>query len=140
MATDHELVKASYGRCCLSNGFFDDFYATFTRSSPVIRDKFKNTDMARQKGLLHEGITFMILFAGGSAMATNKINALGQSHAKARLDIAPNLYPLWVDALVATAGRHDQQWTPELAAAWKRTMAKGIEVMKGMYDGTPAKR
>lgn len=140
MATDHELVKASYGRCCLSTGFFDDFYASFTASSPVIRDKFKHTDMTKQKGLLREGITFMILFAGGSAMAANKINTLGQSHAKTRLDIAPNLYPLWIDALVATAGKHDKQWTPELATAWKRTMAKGIEVMKGMYEGGPAKR
>jgi hypothetical protein len=140
MSTDHDLVKTSYGRCCLSSGFFDEFYATFTASSPVIRDKFKNTDMKKQKDLLRDGITFMILFASGSAMATNKINMLGQSHAKARLDIAPNLYPYWVDALVATASKHDKQWTPDLAAAWRRIMAKGIDVMKGMYESGSGKR
>lgn len=139
MATDHELVKASYGRCCLAPGFFDSFYATFVASSPVVRDKFRKTDMARQKGLLREGITFMILFAGGSAMAAGKIKALGESHAKTRLDIAPALYPLWIDSLLIAVAKHDPQHTKEMDDAWRRTMAKGIGVMQSMYESKPAK-
>ncbi|HAB85833.1 MAG TPA: globin, partial [Pseudomonas sp.] len=34
---DTNRVMQSYGRCCASPRFFDDFYATFLASSPAIR-------------------------------------------------------------------------------------------------------
>lgn len=52
-ATDR--VMQSYGRCCASSGFFDTFYKLFLASSPMIRAKFANTDMAAQKHLLRHG-------------------------------------------------------------------------------------
>lgn len=140
MSTDHEQTKASYGRCCLAPGFFDTFYTTFVAASPVVREKFRKTDMAKQKILLREGITFMILFAGGSAMAAGKIKALGESHAKIRLDIAPALYPLWIDALLIAVAKHDPQFSKDLDEVWRRTMAKGIGVMQSMYEGGKATR
>lgn len=46
-ATDR--VMQSYGRCCASPTFFDDFYQQFLASSPKIREKFTGTDMPAQK-------------------------------------------------------------------------------------------
>ncbi|HGB7429174.1 TPA: globin, partial [Pseudomonas aeruginosa] len=40
-----DRVMQSYGRCCASTGFFDDFYRHFLASSPQIRAKFATTDM-----------------------------------------------------------------------------------------------
>ena len=44
-----DLVMQSYGRCCASASFFDDFYRNFLASSPQIREKFTDTDMPAQK-------------------------------------------------------------------------------------------
>ncbi|HCH76819.1 MAG TPA: globin, partial [Pseudomonas sp.] len=53
---DTNRVMQSYGRCCASPNFFDDFYASFLDSSPAIREKFVRTDMTAQKQLLRAGI------------------------------------------------------------------------------------
>ena len=51
-----DIVMQSYGRCCASASFFDDFYQQFLQSSPEVRAKFTNTDMPAQKLLLRQGI------------------------------------------------------------------------------------
>ena len=53
---DTNRVMQSYGRCCASADFFDDFYASFLASSPAVREKFVKTDMTAQKQLLRAGI------------------------------------------------------------------------------------
>lgn len=86
---DTNRVMQSYGRCCASPRFFDDFYATFLASSPAIREKFARTDMTAQKQLLRAGILNLVLFARG--MPDTKLRALGQSHSRAQLDIHTEL-------------------------------------------------
>ena len=67
MTADKDLVQQSYGACCLSPKFFDDFYAAFLASSSEVAGKFVNTDMTKQKQLLRDGISFMIMFYNGAA-------------------------------------------------------------------------
>ena len=64
MSADN-LVMQSYGRCCASANFFDDFYTRFLESSPEIRAKFATTDMTQQKHLLRHGILNLVLYARG---------------------------------------------------------------------------
>lgn len=77
---DTNRVMQSYGRCCASPDFFDDFYASFLASSPAIREKFVRTDMTAQKQLLRAGILNLVLFARG--MPDTKLRALGKSHSR----------------------------------------------------------
>ena len=56
---DTNRVMQSYGRCCASPSFFDDFYVTFLASSPAIREKFARTDMTAQKQLLRERLLLL---------------------------------------------------------------------------------
>jgi len=128
-----EVVKISYGKCCIANGFFDDFYQEFVSASPRIRDKFVNTDFAKQKQLLRQGINFMVMFAGGSSMAKGTVQDLGKSHSKPNLDIAPDLYAMWVQALLKTVKKYDQDFTPEIEKAWITAMTPGIELMKSLH-------
>ena len=100
---DTNRVMQSYGRCCASPRFFDDFYATFLASSPAIREKFARTDMTAQKQLLRADILNLVLFARG--MPDTKLRALGQSHSREQLNIHPELYDLWIAALLKTIGQ-----------------------------------
>ncbi|MBD3814369.1 MAG: globin [Betaproteobacteria bacterium] len=128
---DTNRVMQSYGRCCASAAFFDEFYATFLASSPAVREKFVKTDMVAQKQLLRAGILNLVLFARG--MPDTKLRALGQSHSRAGLDIRPELYDLWVEALLKTIGQHDRQLEQADLQAWRLVLNKGIDVIKASY-------
>ena len=128
---DTNRVMQSYGRCCARADFFDDFYTSFLASSPAVREKFVKTDMAAQKQLLRAGILNLVLFARG--MPDTKLQALGKSHSRSHLDIRPELYDLWIAALLKTISQHDRQLEKEDLQAWRTVLNKGIDVIKSHY-------
>jgi len=127
-----EYVMQSFGRCCAKPTFFDDFYENFFASSPLIRAKFINTDMQAQKDLLRKGILNLLLYARG--MSDVKLQQLAKSHSKANLDIHPELYTFWLNSLLKTVAKHDDQHTPEADFYWRDVLNKGIAIIKNGYD------
>lgn len=121
----------SYGRCCASAAFFDDFYRTFLASSPEVRAKFERTDMPAQKLLLRQGILNLVLYARG--LPPTKLQALAASHSRDKLNIEPHLYDYWLDALLATIATHDAAFDKEIDDAWRGILRKGIEVIQAGY-------
>jgi hemoglobin-like flavoprotein len=132
-----DIVMQSYGRCCASNGFFDNFYVYFLSSSAEVRAKFANTDMTAQKQLLRHGILNLVMHARG--MPDSKLRALGCSHARGGLDIRPELYDIWLDALLKSIGEHDPLCNDETRLAWREVLDKGISVIKAQYALTAAR-
>ncbi len=128
-----EQVKASYSRCCLKPTFFDDFYREFTSVSATIREKFAKTDFNKQKQLLRQSITFMIMYYTGVPTAEAIVANLGKSHSRNHLNIAPELYQFWLTSLMRTVAKHDGQFNAELDQAWRTVLEKGIRAMKGAY-------
>jgi hemoglobin-like flavoprotein len=128
-ATDR--VMQSYGRCCAVPDFFDRFYRHFLASSPLIREKFTSTDMTAQKLLLRQGILNLVMVARG--MPDSKLRALGESHSRSKLDIRPELYDLWVDALLLSISESDPQHCAETRLAWVEVLNKGISIIKAGY-------
>lgn len=126
-------VMRSYGRCCLNPNFFDAFYKRFTAKSPVIKQMFAKTDMALQKAALRSGIAFLLQYANGSGFAAEKVQQLGRSHARDRLNVAPSMYPMWLDALMETVAECDSQFTPQTRVAWLVALRQGIETMSKAY-------
>lgn len=129
--TDDNLVFQSYGRCCKSPAFFDDFYTTFLASSPEVSEKFIDTDLSAQKHLLRAGILNLVLYARG--LPPTKLQALAESHSRGKLDIKPHLYNYWLEALLITIRKHDAEMDQSGLEAWRRVLNKGIEVIKGGY-------
>lgn len=126
-----DIVMQSYGRCCASDTFFDTFYDHFLASSPEIRDKFVNTNMASQKLLLRQGILNVVLYARG--MPGTKLKALGCSHSRQGMNIRPELYKLWFSALAASIREHDQESTIETILAWREVVTKSVDVILAEY-------
>lgn len=136
MSPEKDLVAQSFGRCCVREKFFDDFYDAFFKSSARAGEKFKDTDMARQKGLLRDAIAFMIMFFDGSSVATAKVDKLAASHSRARLNIEPDLYEFWLESLMVAVARHDPRFDAELDRAWRAVMGKGIAALVAGYACT----
>lgn len=126
-----DRVMQSYGRCCASSSFFDDFYANFLATSPAIRAKFVNTDLPAQKLLLRQGILNLVMVARG--MPDTKLRALGATHSRKGFDIRPEMYDLWVSALLETISKHDKAFDAQLRSDWIEVLRKGIDVIKSQY-------
>lgn len=124
-------VMQSFGRCCAIPSFFEDFYTTFLASSPLVRAKFVETDMNAQRLLLRQGILNLVMFARG--MPDTKLRALADSHSRHKLNIEPELYLFWIEALLVTIRRHDPEYTAALRQDWIDILNQGISIIKSGY-------
>src|SRR5690554_6071501 len=129
--TNSDLVSQSYGRCCRKDELFAALYGCFMATSDACRSSFANTDMPAQRHLLRNGVMQIILVARG--MSDRKLRDLGESHSRKRMDIKPEWYALWEEALLKTVRAHDPEWTPELQQAWREVLKPGIDLIRGAY-------
>lgn len=107
------------------------FYRSFLASSAEVRAKFVNTDMTGQKQLLRQGILNLVMYSRG--LPDTKLCALGASHARSGLDIRPELYELWLTALLQTIREHDRECTAQTLQTWREALGKGIAVIQSHY-------
>ena len=130
-----EAFRASLRRCLEKPDFLLDFYGTFMASSEEIREKFRNTDFRKQTEVLSDSLWAMAVAAQGEpgSPALRDLPRLAEKHSRRDLDIRPGLYDGWLDCLVETARRHDPMFSPELDAAWRSTLAVGIELLRSKY-------
>lgn len=127
-------VNLSLGRCFLHSGFMDKFYTNFKASHPSIPPFFVKTNMAKQHKLLKEGITFLLMSAGGSSFAKTEMNKLGERHDPSHLNVKPELYRYWIESLMKTVKEFDPDFTPELDKKWRTVLQAGIQQMVDRYE------
>jgi Globin len=130
-----DVFRASLKRCLERPDFLLDFYGTFMNSSEEIRAKFSGTDFKRQTEVLADSLWAMSVAAQGAAgsPAQGDLPRLAEKHNRHNLDIRPGLYDEWLDCLIDTARRHDPTFSPEIEAAWRATLAVGIEILRSQY-------
>ncbi len=126
-------VKASYVRCCLKKNFFDDFYEDFINSDPGIAEKFKNTDMPRQKTLLEYGILMMILFAEGQGIGAQAMKRIATTHDIRHYKIEAKWYSFWTESLLRIVVKHDKDCTDNILQAWRKLIGFGTDYLKRNY-------
>jgi hemoglobin-like flavoprotein len=132
-ATD--VFLASLKRCLGAPGFLTGFYERFTGSSEEIREKFRGVDMQRQVRMLEDSLYVVAVAVQGEegSVARGALPRLAERHSRRDLDVRPELYDLWARCLAETAAAHDPQWTEDVAAAWRGTLAFGVEYMRQRY-------
>lgn len=131
--TDFDLVSKSFNRCKDNPRFMPRFYEIFMKSSPRIAPYFSKTDMAKQHGLLKEGLELLIMFGFGSLKAKAYMSKMGELHDRKHINVPPELYPLWVNSMVATVRDTDPEFTPEIEESWRRHLQKGIDRITSTY-------
>ena len=133
MSPDHvDVFRTSLNRCLAASGFLESFYQSFVGSSEEVREKFKNTDMKLQAKMLQDSLFVLAVAAQGDAdsPARYSLPGLAEKHGSKGFDIRPELYDLWLEALVETVKRHDPDYSDEIEEAWRSTLASGIEFMR----------
>ncbi len=124
-----DAVVASYGRCCVNPAFFDRFYDIFLASNPAIKPMFAKTDFVKQKALLRQGISYMLMYLQGKATGTMAMTRLADSHGPKHLNINPALYEFWIDSLMKAVKECDKDCTPVIEAEWRRALRQGVDYM-----------
>jgi hemoglobin-like flavoprotein len=122
----NQLVESFY-RCINSGTFADTFYDLFLSKGPEIAQKFAATDFTHQKLMLRQSLLELLAFDRGLADTSEEIERLGQRHKE--LEITPQMYAMWLDALCETIEMHDPQYTPELEQQWRDAMQVPIDQM-----------
>ena len=123
----YDQIVASFHRCRQSGEMADTFYEIFLRKSPEIASKFVHTDFARQKLMLKESLLEMLNFYCGVESVRQEIEQLGKRHHQ--LEVRPEHYELWLDALCETVAKHDPEYRTELGELCREAMRPGIALM-----------
>lgn len=125
-----EIAEDSYRRI-QSPKFFQAFYRRFLDSDPRIPPMFADTDFERQGRLLQHSIGLLFVYAKRRNPAM--LERIASRHGHGDLNVAPEYYPLWVDALVETVREFDDACNPSIEQAWRQAVQPGIEHMISWY-------
>lgn len=125
-------VRASFRRATQENPrFFEEFYATLLSRNPRYVKMFGNVDMVHQYARLYAGIHKLFEYAENPRPET--LHLVASIHDRNRVNVRPEHYLDWVDALLETLSRSDPVFGPELADRWVTVIMPGIEFMKSRY-------
>lgn len=112
--------------------FFAAFYDNFIANDKRIADKFRNTDMPRQRQMLKDSLDQMLYFSIDKC-SSETIEHIAARHGPAGVDIPPIFYDIWMDSLLATVKHYDPDYNRDTDIAWRVNMAPGIALMKALY-------
>lgn len=128
------VVRPSFQRCCAhGNHFFDTFYDRLSAKAPEIGPMFAGVDMSRQNALVRDGIEHLIAHAQGSVPAQQELRRLATLHGRGGIGVRPELYPLWIDALMEAVHEHDEQADEYVELAWRETILSGVVLVASQY-------
>ncbi len=120
-------LSQSYGRCLLDGQFFDKFYDRFTAASPEVAQRFRNTDMKRQKTMMRLSLSMLVMFVEGKPIARPSLEAIQKTHGAGRYEIPARLYDVWLECLIQTLRECDPRFDDALEQQWQQAMQKGID-------------
>lgn len=120
-------VTESFGRCCVNPRFLDRFYEIFLSSHPAIKPMFQKTNMDKQKSLLRQGLSMIIMHGEGNTFGTRSLDRIAESHGRKGMNIDPNLYDYWIDSLMKAVKESDPECNPALEAQWREILQKGVK-------------
>ena len=136
LAVDREamrVAKASYERCRESDAFFRSFYRNFFTACPQAEPMFAKTDFDRQIRLLRHAVGLLLIFSTQPKDEPTILTRVAERHSRRDLDTPPEFYGDFVDALIETVAEFDPAFTSDVAVAWRRTVASGIDYMQSKY-------
>ena len=128
-----EAVKLSFGRALGDRELLDKFYKALVCSNPEVGRAFINADMEKQKEVLQMSLSMAILFPQDNVVAKHAMDKVRHSHSQSNLNIKPELYQYWLDALLSVVAEADHEFSPVLEQHWRLVMGQAISHIQGGY-------
>lgn len=121
----------SIGHC--GEDFFEYFYRQFVDSSPEVALAFRNTDMNRQKSMLKKSLMYAVNFSCCQE-SLSYMEPIAKRHSISEQNVPPELYQLWMDAMVAAVKQFDTSYCDQVELAWRLALDHAITYMKYMHS------
>lgn len=128
----HTVAQHSYSRCLRAPDFFSSFYDRLLASDPRVPPMFEQTEFHRQHRLLQHGLGLLLSYANKPDDAL--LERLAARHSAGGINVAPEMYKLFVESLLETVKELDPAFDDDVAAAWREAVRPGIEFMQRRYD------
>ena len=128
-----EFFVESFERFAGSDDFIPALYSRFLVSSEEVRWKFRNTDFERQNRMLMRALHLAADAVAGDQDALKDLRERAESHDRRHLDIPPEMYELWLTAVIATALEFDDVWSSEIESPWRNVLRHIIRIMTRRY-------
>jgi len=126
-------VHKSYIRAG-GKSFVEAFYERLMAASEDIRKRFEHIDMEAQADILAHAIVMSFLFVDTKHQSAIKcLNDVRESHSRNNLNIAPELYDIWLECLLETVGACDPHADEELLSNWHEVMSVAINHIREGY-------
>ncbi len=132
-ASHKDIFLQSLERCTSSKEFIPAFYRRFLAASDEIREKFKHTDFEKQNKMLVRSLKLAAGATAGEANSLQELRDRAETHDRHHLDIKPELYDHWRDAIIAAANEFDPKWNDETKDAWHSVLGYVINHMTKYY-------
>ena len=129
------IAKASFDRCSATPEFLAGFYQNFFRACPEAKPLFAKTDFARQTKALRDAIGLLLIapFLSTEKDAPTLLARVAERHSRRHLNIEPRFYPPFINSLIETLKAFDAEYSPDVEAAWRAAIAKGVAYMQAHY-------
>jgi hemoglobin-like flavoprotein len=145
VAVDEDTLDTFHGsfrRCQASAGFFPLFYEKFIGAHPEVAEKFVGVDMRKQYFVLQASLHMVALSSHDNQAAQLYLAKVAERHSQRQLNIAPGLYDVWLNCLIAAVAEVDPRYSPAVERAWREVLSAGIAFMQSRYaaaaPGSPA--
>ena len=129
------LFQASLHRASHDPAFFEEFYRNFIHSSDEIAAVFRDRDIASIQRKLKMTLDMVAEDADGAPGVDMYLQMLGRIHS--RLNITPEMFVLWREALIGTVAGFDPAYNNEVEQAWRQVIDRVIAKLAGL-PGPPA--
>ena len=126
-------ARASFERIAALQNFFPEFYQRFFSRCPEARAMFARTNFEHQHRLLKHAISLLLIYPGHLSDAVpepNLLTRVAERHGRGDLRIPTEMYGPFVEALLDNVRHFDPQFAPDVEAAWRTTIAAGVEYMR----------
>ena len=130
MDREHQLLfNDSFQTCYADPTFIERFYQHFIARSNEVKAKFSQTDMRVQIRMMKKSLAYMMMVKRNP----DSIRDTAVRHDKHHLNISPQLYTDWLEAMLCAVSECDPLYTERTAQAWRESLRPGIELMIKTY-------
>ncbi|MCA9041962.1 MAG: globin [Planctomycetaceae bacterium] len=102
------------------------FHDKLIESSHEIKQYFAKLPRHQHYRILAKSIAELVSFAEEKPEAIQKMNDVARVLGRRKLNIAPELYTYYSLAVMETLSLLDHRWSPQIEAAWEKTLSRGI--------------
>lgn len=131
--THRTLFLKSLKRCSRAERFITSFYDRFQSSSEQVRFRFRNTDFDSQNAMLLHSLELIAGATEGDSASLRELKERAESHDRYHLNIKPELYDLWLSAMIQTAADFDELWDDDVHEAWTVILGHVVHHMTRYY-------